>query len=43
MCFVVKRHALLEARKWRYAVRKAKIGRNAVRTEGEGCHPLIVL
>jgi len=25
--FVVKRHAVLKAKKWRYAVHKAKIGR----------------
>jgi len=32
--FVVKRYALHEAKQWRYAVRMAKIGRNAVRKGG---------
>jgi len=39
--FVVKRYAvdLREAEKWRYAVRKAKIGGYEVRKGGGGCHP----
>jgi len=32
--FVVKRYALREAKKWRYAVRMTKIGQNAVRHGG---------
>jgi len=31
-CFVVKRHAVGEAKTWRYAVHKAEVGRHAVRT-----------
>jgi len=37
--FVVKRNAVCEAEKWRYAVRKAKLGWYAVRKGGGGCHP----
>jgi len=33
---VVKRYAVLEAQKWRYAVCKAKIRRYAVRNGGRG-------
>jgi len=33
---VVKRYAVLEAHKWRYAVRKAKIRQYAVRNGGGG-------
>ena len=39
-CFVVKRYAVCEAKKWRYEVREAKIGRYAVRNGG-GCVTLI--
>ena len=38
--FVVKRYTACEAIKWRYAERKAKIGRYAVHKRGKGCHPL---
>ena len=40
--FVVKRYAVRETEKWRYAVHKAKIGRCAVR-KGEGGVTLISL
>ena len=36
--FVFKQCAVGEAKKWRYEVRNAKIGRYAV-SKGEGCHP----
>jgi len=39
--FVVKRYAVRETEKWRYAVRNAKIGRCAVRKGGGGCQPHI--
>jgi len=38
--FVVKRYAVCESKKWRYAVRNAKIEQYAVRKGGGGCHPL---
>jgi len=38
--FVVKRYTACEDIKWRYAERKAKIGRYAVHKRGKGCHPL---
>jgi len=38
MVVFVKRYAVRETEKWWYAVRKAKIGRYAVR-KGGACHP----
>jgi len=38
--FVVKRYAVREAKKWRSAVRNAKIERYAVRKGG--CHPRVL-
>jgi len=37
--FVVKRYAVCEANKLRYAVRMSKIGRYAVRKGGGAFHP----
>ena len=36
--FVVKRYAVRDTKKWRFTVRKAKIGRYAIR-KGEGVSP----
>jgi len=40
---VVKLYAVLEAQKWRYAVRKNKIRRYALHNGGRGCRPQIRL